>query len=146
MQNYVFLCIGTPKIIGDSLGPRVGNRLRDRGVEAYVYGTTDRPVTSLNIGDYAEMLHKRHASDIVIVIDATLGKASDIGKIKLTDRGIKPGGAFHPDRDRLGDIGMMVIVGESDSDRLLELRTRDEAFIDMLADRTAQIVMQAVSA
>ncbi|MDE7349057.1 MAG: spore protease YyaC, partial [Clostridia bacterium] len=40
MKNLVFLCIGTTKIIGDSIGPKVGDRLKENGVNAYVYGNT----------------------------------------------------------------------------------------------------------
>ena len=146
MRNLVFLCIGTPKIVGDSLGPRVGDLLRSSGVGAYVYGTMARPITSLNIEQYARMVRRYHAGDVVVVIDATLGKSKDIGRIKLSEQGIKPGGAFHPERTRVGDIGLMAIVGEADSDRLLELRTRDERFVERMAQRTADIAMRAILA
>ncbi len=46
MKNLVFLCIGTTKIIGDSVGPKVGDKLKDLNVNAYVYGNTARQVTA----------------------------------------------------------------------------------------------------
>ena len=33
--RLVFVCIGTPRIIGDSVGPRVGSMLKKAGVQAY---------------------------------------------------------------------------------------------------------------
>lgn len=144
MQNTVFLCVGTTKIIGDCVGPWAGDILRNRGVGAYVYGTPERPVTSLNIGEYVRMLEKNHKDDLVIVIDATLGATRDVGKIKLNPNGIKPGGAFHSERGRIGDIGIMAIVGEASGDRLLELKTRDRNFVRAMAQKAANVALSAL--
>ena len=87
MKNLVFLCIGTTKIIGDSIGPKVGDKLKNQGVNAYVYGNSQRQVTAINVDDYAKMIKARHKDDIVIVIDSALGKLKDIGAIKVTQNG-----------------------------------------------------------
>lgn len=138
MKNLVFLCIGTTKIIGDSIGPKVGDRLKDRNVNAYVYGNTLRQVTAINVDDYARMIKQRHSDDIVIVIDSALGKLDDVGSVKVTKNGIKPGGAFNKGKERIGDIGILAVVGDADSDRMTELKTRDEKFIDNLVDKVIE--------
>ncbi|MGN0771970.1 MAG: DUF1256 domain-containing protein [Christensenellales bacterium] len=142
MKKLVFVCIGTTKVVGDSVGPKVGDMLKASGIDAFVYGCSGNQITSLNVGEYARMLSKRHKQDVVVVIDSTLGESKDIGKIKLTSNGIKPGGAFFSNRKRIGDIGVMAIVGDSKSDRMTELKTRDEKFIDRLSRKTFELVRQ----
>ncbi len=138
MKNLVFLCIGTTKIIGDSIGPKVGDKLKSRDIDAYVYGNTARQVTAINVDDYVRMIKLRHSSDIVVVIDSALGKLADVGSVKVTKNGIKPGGAFDKGKERIGDIGILAVVGDADSDRMKELKTRDEKFIDNLVDKVVE--------
>lgn len=140
MKNLVFLCIGTTKIIGDSVGPKVGDKLKDLNVNAYVYGNTARQVTALNVDDYAKMIKQRHKDDTVVVIDSALGKIGDVGTIKVTRNGIKPGGAFDKDKQRIGDIGILAVVGDAEGDRMKELKTREESFIVDLADKVVDFV------
>lgn len=138
MKNLVFLCIGTTKIIGDSIGPKVGDKLRKLNVNAFVYGSTERQVTAINVDDYAKMIKQRHGGDTVVVIDSALGKIGDIGAIKVTRNGIKPGGAFDKNKERIGDIGILAVVGDAQSDRMLELKTREESFISNLVDKVVE--------
>ena len=138
MKNLVFLCIGTTKIIGDSIGPKVGDKLKKQGVNAYVYGNTQRQVTAINVDDYSKMIRQRHKDDVVVVIDSALGKLRDIGAIKVTRNGIKPGGAFDKNKERIGDIGILAVVGDADSDRMQELKARDEGFISHLVDKVVE--------
>ena len=138
MRKLVFLCIGTTKIIGDSVGPKVGDRLRARGIDAFVYGNTLRQVTAINVDDYIKMIKSRHAGDLVVVIDSALGKVTDIGSIKVTKNGITPGGAFNRGKERVGDVGILAVVGDADADRMLELKNRDEKFIDTLVDKVVE--------
>ena len=140
MKNLVFLCIGTTKIIGDSVGPKVGDKLKDLNVNAYVYGNTARQVTALNVDDYAKMIKQRQKDDTVVVIDSALGKIGDVGTIKVTRNGIKPGGAFDKDKQRIGDIGILAVVGDAEGDRMKELKTREESFIVDLADKVVDFV------
>ena len=54
--GVIFLCIGTDRSTGDSLGPLVGHKLRKyRLKKAAVIGTLDKPVHAMNLelyGDY----------------------------------------------------------------------------------------------
>lgn len=139
----VFLCIGTPKIIGDSLGPIVGDELKRRQIDAYVYGTTSHPITALNLHLYKKMLRTYHRNDLIVAIDATMGSMYDIGKIKIKEDGLKPGGAFNKKSTALGDVGIMGIVGENQGDMLLQLKTCDEQFINTLALTIVELIISA---
>lgn len=142
-RRVVFVCIGTPKIVGDSLGPLVGDELRRRNVDAYVYGTRRRPITALNLHGYRKMLAAYHKRDLIIAIDATMGNLEDVGKLKISENGLRPAGAFRKNSGKLGDIGIMAIVGEREGDMLLQLKTADPAFVQKLADDVADLVTSA---
>ena len=47
-HSLVFLCIGTPKIPGDCLGPFVGSLLKMKTAAYAVFGTMEQPVHALN--------------------------------------------------------------------------------------------------
>ena len=48
--GVIFLCIGTDRSTGDSLGPLVGHKLRKcRLKKAAVIGTLDKPVHAMNL-------------------------------------------------------------------------------------------------
>lgn len=144
--NIVFVCIGTPRIVGDSVGPRVGTKLVEAGINAYVYGTLDRPITALNLHRYRKMLAQYHRRDVIVAIDATMGNISDIGTIKLADGGLRPAGAFRSRSAKLGDVGVMAIVGEREGDMLLQLKVTDENFVDMIAQEVFEIACAACKA
>ena len=144
MENLVFLCLGTTKIIGDSIGPKVGDKLKEININAYVYGNTLRQVTSINVEDYVAMLEKRHSTDKIIAIDSALGKSEDIGKIKITSSGIKPGGAFDKTRKRVGNIGILAVVGNADGDRLKELKNSSLSLINELVNKVVDYARKYV--
>ena len=143
--RLVFVCIGTPRIIGDSVGPRVGSMLKKAGVQAFVYGTLEKPITALNLHLYRKMIATYHRSDIVVAIDATMGDIADIGSVKLTDGGLRPAGAFRNRSAKLGDIGIMAIVGEKEGDMLLQLKVADEQFAATLAEDVCRIAETAAA-
>ena len=141
--RIVFVCIGTPRITGDSLGPRVGSMLIKANVDAYVYGTLDRPITAINLHRYRKMLAAYHRGDIIVAIDATMGSLADIGAIKLAEGGLRPAGAFRRRSAKLGDVGVMAIVGEREGDMLLQLKVADERFVEKMAEEVFRIAEEA---
>mgnify|MGYP000423502120 CR=1 FL=1 len=55
-DGIMFLCIGTDRSTGDSLGPLVGHMLRSRRLKgAAVIGTLDKPVHAMNLDLYASI-------------------------------------------------------------------------------------------
>ena len=75
----VIICIGTPRVQGDSLGPKVGDLLITKyNIGAYVYGKTSSPVTGVNCERYFEHIKTHHSHSLVIAVDACLGKKNDV--------------------------------------------------------------------
>ena len=55
--GVMFLCIGTDRSTGDSLGPLVGHKLRARKLRrAAVIGTLERPVHAMNLELYSRYI------------------------------------------------------------------------------------------
>ncbi len=89
------------------------------------------------------MLAAYHRGDIIVAIDATMGSLADIGAIKLAEGGLRPAGAFRRRSAKLGDVGVMAIVGEREGDMLLQLKVADERFVEKMAEEVFRIAEEA---
>lgn len=147
MLKPVILCIGTNNIVGDSLGPTVGDLLiMHYNIDAYVYGYTARPVNGINYADYINHINLHHKNNLVIAVDACVGKSKDIGKIKCSIKGIAAGGALKKGYKRIGDIGILGIVAEAqNNDNLIILKNVDKTLINSLSKSIAKIINSLVS-
>lgn len=146
MPKPVILCIGTNKIIGDSLGPCVGDILIMKyNIDAYVYGHTSRPINGNNYDDYLMHIQKHHQNNIIIAVDACLGNIKDIGKIKFSKNGITAGGALNKGYKRIGDIGILGIVAAAKAtDNFAVLKGVDIDTINILASAIAKSILKLV--
>lgn len=134
----VIFCVGTPKICGDSLGPKVGDRLkRAYDVPAYVYGTTESPVTGLNFRSYLEHVRVFHPNSMIIAVDACLGSKEEVGKVKYSLKGLNAGTALKKELGRVGDVAFLGIVGESGKDNFRALSGADGKRVEELAEKIA---------
>lgn len=140
-RKPVIVCIGTKKVSGDSLGPRVGDLLRDViGVDAYVYGVSAKQVTAVNFDEYRAFIERQHKNDLIIAVDACVGESNDVGKIKVTMTGVTAGGALKRNFEKFGDIGILGVVAESGSDNFGALKNVKEQLVNRLALLTAHKV------
>ena len=109
----VALCIGSDLVIGDSLGPVCGTLLQERcRAGIFVYGTLRHPITAKEVKYLNEFLHDTHPGSPVIAVDAAVGAAGDIGLIKVTSGGIKPGAGANKKLEKVGDVGILGIIAE----------------------------------
>ena len=144
-QKPVVLCVGTASVIGDSLGPMVGDILVDEyGVDAYVYGRRDRPVNGLNYPLYVAHVKKHHAGSVVIAVDACLGQRSDVGRVRLTVKGLRAGAALKKPLPPFGDVGVLGVVAERSEDNLSALLTADEKVVRATARLAAEKVARMI--
>jgi putative sporulation protein YyaC len=116
LDNIVFLCIGTDRATGDSLGPIVGNLLDTAFLykKINVFGTLKKPVHAINLEKTVESIYKESKNPLIIAIDACLGKNENIGKITLSNKPIKPGAGANKNLPYVGDITITGIVNDSD--------------------------------
>ncbi len=106
----VVLCIGSDRVTGDCLGPLVGQMLVERGANAFVYGTLDRPVTALNLKDAIKHIQQTHCDKKVLAIDSSVGRLSDVGKIRIAFGSIAPGSADGKVLPKVGDVSITATV------------------------------------
>ena len=110
----VIVCIGSDLVIGDSLGPIVGTKLSELLKDkAFVYGTLDNPITAKEITTVKETLSSIHPNAKIIVIDAAVGNKEDVGQVKISSFGIKPGLGVNKTLPCIGDVSIIGIVKET---------------------------------
>ena len=110
----VIVCVGSDLAIGDSLGPITGSMLKykTQGLGAFIYGTLAAPVTAKEIKYMQNFLHRTHAGEQVLAIDAAVGEKGDIGLIRVTDTPLLPGAGANKNLGEIGDISVLGIVAE----------------------------------
>lgn len=106
----VIICVGTDAAIGDTLGPLVGTKLREKNLNAFVYGTLGRTITAKEISVVKDFVNNVHPLSKSLVIDAAVGFNNDVGKIKISDEGIFPGLGADKRLPYLGDGSIIGIV------------------------------------
>lgn len=110
-NELVFLCVGTPLLCGDSLGPYVGSSLINLGIDN-VYGSLDAPVHAENIELYRNVIQKSYSRPTIVAIDAALGTNAQTGFITVRRGPLQPGQAVGKD---IAPIGHIEVTGIFDS-------------------------------
>lgn len=107
----VFLCVGTPLLCGDSLGPHIGSSLASMGLTD-VFGTMTQPVHAENIEQYRNLIYEKYPQPTIVAIDAALGTKAQTGYITLRRGALHPGKALGKN---IAPIGTIEINGIFDS-------------------------------
>lgn len=108
-RELVWVCLGTDRVTGDSLGPFVGTMLTEAGV-TNVYGTIDDPLHALNLRDRFREIQALHPDACVVTIDACLGGIKDVELIKLKNGPLLPGSGVGKDLPPIGEYNIIGIV------------------------------------
>ena len=103
----IFLCIGSPKVPGDCLGPLTGSLLRRR-IPYTVYGTLSCPVHALNLKDTVKAIRRRHPGAVIVAIDAAMGVGEQNGFLTIKKGPLRPGLGLGK---RLPPVGHIQITG-----------------------------------
>lgn len=110
--GVVFLCIGTDRSTGDSLGPLIGYKLQEKGISGIeVLGTLERPVHAMNLETYQTILKFRYPNHVVVAVDASVGNLEHIGYVTLGKGALKPGLGVSKELRSVGDLFITGIVG-----------------------------------
>lgn len=125
-RPIVFLCIGTDRSTGDSLGPLIGYKLAKMVFpNTHIYGTLGSPVHALNLNEVLDIIYMQHDNPFIIAIDASLGAKNHIGYVTLTDSSLRPGLGVKKSLPAVGDLsitGIVNISGSTDSTVLQSTR------------------------
>ncbi|MDR3543014.1 MAG: spore protease YyaC [Desulfosporosinus sp.] len=144
MKKVLFICIGTDRATGDCLGPLVGTNLKRLGYS--VLGTIDEPLHALNLIQELQKVSTNHDPDLVLAIDASLGRHEDIGTITLANFPLRSGAGVHKDLPPVGNISIMGIVNMGGFLELQILQcTRLNTVLKLASDIT-HLIWQAIPA
>ena len=145
----VILCIGTDRIIGDSLGPMTGSILAYKTHSSQthcllpVYGTLTDPVHALNLDETLQKIKKKHPHCPVIAVDASLGSLHHIGTAYVRSGCIQPGAGVRKHLPSAGDISITGIAAADSTQPYLSLQTARLSVITQMADHISQCILEA---
>ena len=132
-DGVMFLCIGTDRSTGDSLGPLIGHKLRGRRLAgAAAIGTLDKPVHAMNLDLYARYIKLHYPDYVVVAIDASVGSPDHVGYATLGRGALQPGLGVSKNLEAVGDISITGIVGGAgsrDPVMLQKMCIRDRSYI-----------------
>lgn len=121
-RQVVFLCIGTDRSTGDSLGPLIGSRLEAEEIGgAVVIGTL-------------EHIEEHYPDAIIIAVDAAVGRWDHVGLVTLEKGPLRPGLGVRKELAAVGDISITGIVGGAESGDPLFLQSIRLSMVMRLAD------------
>lgn len=134
-NEVLFLCIGTDRSTGDSLGPLIGYKLKERQVSgAKVLGTLEAPVHAMNLDQYLQLIQSRYSDYLIVAIDASVGSFDHIGYVTLGRGSLKPGLGVSKELKEVGDIFITGIVGSCGNYDPLMLQSIRLSVVMKLAD------------
>ncbi len=134
-RPIIFLCIGTDRSTGDSLGPLVGYKLKsEHKNNVYIYGSLETPVHSKNLITILEKIEKYFINPYIIAIDSSLGSIQNVGKIFIEEKPITPGLALNKDLPSVGDLSITGVVNISGNLEFIVLQNTRLFTVMTLAD------------
>lgn len=140
----VFVCIGSDRVTGDSLGPLVGSKLLcSSGFSHPVYGTLDFPIHALNLKDAMHMIKSFHPCSPIIAIDASLGTKRHQHYITVSSGSLCPGSGVDKKLMAVGDISITGIINTSGEFAQLILQTTRLSTVMSLADCICEGILLA---
>ena len=132
--GVVFLCIGTDRSTGDSLGPVIGYKIKEELEHLEILGTLERPVHAMNLDTYQMILKLRYPRHVVVAVDASVGNLEHIGFITLGKGALKPGLGVSKELRAVGDIFITGIVGSCGNYDPLMLQSIRLSIVMRMAD------------
>ena len=115
-SHIIFLCIGTEKIIGDSVGPIIGSNIKNLENEYIkVYGICGKNLDFSNAKNIIEKVYKKYSNPFIITIDAALSKEKRVGEIHIGKGFMKIGTALEKSITFYSNINIKCVVGKYNS-------------------------------
>lgn len=114
-KTFIFLCIGSDRATGDSLGPLVGYKLSKLPLSSnvFIYGTLENTVNAKNLKETIKEIYINHKDPFLIAIDASLGAKKYINYINIGEGSIIPGAGAKKNLPSVGDAFITGIVNHT---------------------------------
>lgn len=144
----VFLCIGSSKCIGDSLGPRVGEILSKKiqTDNICIFGNIEQNVSHRNINIVLEEIYNKINNPYLIIIDSALSDKRYIGNVIINKKSMKIGSALNKQDYQLGNISIKGIVGENKQNSINNFNTLNNISEKLIQTLSYHISNQIIKA
>lgn len=113
-KNIIFICVGSDRSVGDSLGPLVGTMLEENNLPYHVYGTLEEPIHAFNLEKTLKTITRHFQKPLIISIDAELGEKEQVGSVFLKEGPLVPGKALKKVLPEVGDYHITGVVNYLD--------------------------------
>lgn len=138
-REIIFICIGTDRCTGDSLGPLIGYKSKNyfknlSQLNIFIYGTLESPIHSKNLIDIISKIKSAFKNPYIIAIDSCLGSINNIGKVFIDRTPIFPGLAVNKNLPPIGDLSITGIVNIAGNYEFLILQNTRLFTVMSLAD------------
>ena len=143
----IFLCIGTTKCIGDSLGPKVGEILYKniKKDNICVLGNIQQNIDYNNINIVLKELYNKVKNPYLIVIDSALGDKKYIGNIIANKKQMVIGNGLNKKGYKLGNISIKGIIGEDRKDEIKNFKTLNNISNNIIEKLSYEISNQIIN-
>ncbi len=142
----VILCVGSDKIPGDSIGPMVGEFLKNSfNVRCFVYGALGLSVNGTNLKKYLDILTAAHADSVVIAVDACLSAGEIADEVLVKGGGVNPKKAGTDLVYRTGDEGVLGVLPTGGLNPLSALMSVSIDKVEKIAYKIAFAIYRALS-
>lgn len=115
-SDYIFLCVGSDKVIGDAYGPLVGTELEEKLKQYYrnihIVGTLEHPVLATNLKKTIGEIQRNYINPCIIAVDSALSKKEDIGKVFVSNEKMKFAQSTRQDPIEVGSISIKGVVAQ----------------------------------
>lgn len=141
-SQVIVLCIGTDRSTGDSLGPLVGEKLKKICSYAKVFGDLAKPVHAGNLAAVLEEINRLYRHPFIIAVDASLGRAENVGTIKIARGALKPGAGVNKDLPPVGHFHITGVVNVGGFMEYLVLQNTRLFVVMKMADIICEGIMR----
>lgn len=115
-SDYIFLCVGSDKVIGDAYGPLVGSNLKEQLKQYYsnihIVGTLEEPVLATNLKRVIANIQKEYENPCIIAVDSALSRKEDIGRVFVSNQKMKFAQSTRQDPIEIGEISIKGVVAQ----------------------------------
>ncbi|OCT14813.1 spore protease YyaC [Paenibacillus pectinilyticus] len=139
-SKVTFVCIGTDRSTGDSLGPMVGSKLAELGYPS-VIGTLKAPCDASNL---VMRLEEIPQGTMVIAIDACLGQKLSVGMYQLSNQPLAPGKSVGKVLPPIGDYTIAAIVNADGPRQYNILQTTSLYYVLNMADEVTKAISYGI--
>lgn len=106
-EETIFVCIGSNKVVWDSIGPYVGSILKEKIGEKYVIGDLENNICSQ--GDL-KCYYPIVKNKFVVAIDSAVTERNLNGEIFVTEKPIVMGMGVKQNKGIVGDLGIKASI------------------------------------